>query len=127
MKNKSVAEERELAVAIGTVGIGERLTGNQHKMAFWNKEDILKADSGDRYTALWANQTLRTAKMVNFMPSIFHAGKNEATFLGVGILVEHEDTTDELFRFAHRLCRSLARGKFSKHFKLRCLSSAKNL
>lgn len=107
--------------------MGERLTGNQHKMAFWNKEDIQKADSGDGYTALWANQTLRTAKMVNIMPSIFHAGKKEATFLGVGILVEHEDTTVELSRLAHRLRCSLARGKFSKHFKLLCLSSAKNL
>lgn len=107
--------------------MGERLTGNQHKMAFWNKEDILKADSGDGYTALWANQTLRMAKMVNIMPSIFHAGKNEATFLGVGILVEDEDSIVELSRFAHRLRHSLARGKFSKHFKLQCLSSAKNL
>lgn len=107
--------------------MGERLTGNQHKMAFWNKEDILKADSGDGYTALWANQTLRTAKMVNIMPSIFHADKNEAAFWGVGILVEHEDTTVELSRLAHRLRCSLARGKFSKHFKLLCLLSAKNL
>lgn len=107
--------------------MGEGLTGNQHKMAFWNKEDILKADSGDDYTALWANQTLRMAKMVNIIPSIFHAGKNEATFLGVGILVEHEGTTVERSRFAHRLRRSLARGKISKHFKLLCLSSAKNL
>lgn len=42
---------------------------------FGMREDILKADSGDEYTALWANQTLRMAKMVNIIPRIFYAGK----------------------------------------------------
>lgn len=107
--------------------MGERLTGNQHKLAFWNKEDILKAESGDEYTAVWANQSRRTAKMVNIIPSIVHSGKNELTFWGFGVLVEHEDTTVELSRLAHRLRRSLSRGKFSKHCKLLRLSSAKTL
>lgn len=50
--NKSIAVERELAVTVISMGGG--LTDNGPKIAFGNNTDILKADSGDEYTTLWA-------------------------------------------------------------------------
>lgn len=55
----------------------EGVTGNGPKIAFWNNEDILKAESGDEYTSFWANRTLKTAKMVNIISSIFDVDKKK--------------------------------------------------
>lgn len=83
MKNKSIAEERELAVAVVLWARERDWLLINIRWLFGIREDILKADSGDEYTALWANQTLRMAKMVNIIPRIFYAGKKWSNFFGV--------------------------------------------